>query len=649
MNRFMSPSSQKKIEQSVTEQMHSVLDTIRCKTECRTPIVVYEEACNNDRNAAVDRVKRISLACDTHLDVLHCDADDQLVQIGKKIDATIINGDWLLLTFSSKFTTADFLRLVGRRLFTIMPDVEKKPNIELFRLWLCLSQKHIQPAVFRQIAVDIDLSHVLSAASQLAAVGSAVNRADAADNDQPAAPPPTRTHDIGLPQGVRVEDYEAIPVDDSAGDADTAFDVAQQFAPPHHDAPPPRSTDLASTKVGVMFYRRLELATGRRPMSSTGRAAELRQLRHSANPLRQPTKHPLRPLTAGGEASPNRRPAHDAEVRINPAVELRTKFEKRSSDTLQQLHTLLLRSFGVSQESGERLLQLVEQLAQSAPAAAVDGASPVASSVDFPSASPKDLLLSDVLREADGIVLRLGTWAGTDVLVQQHRSEKFDLDLARIQFSCRHPTLFSPLALARENTSSEYSYLLFPKPAIGPIPLVLRKLPNPASLSLQYVGAVARCVAVALSQLHSLGIVHRDVAASNVMDMGSLTLTLAVTNRCRRCEPGTGSAPNDVGIAVRWTSPDALFTQRYTPADDVWALGVLLWEVLQLCREAPFSSYVLKEDVATALARGETPSRPPGCPENFWRRIVSPCFFARARRPQLSQIVAELDVMMPSL
>ncbi len=632
--------------------MHSVLEAIRSRTECRTPVVVFEDHCGNDRGSAVDRVKRISLAMDSHLDILHCDGDDQLIQIGKKIDATIINGDWLLLTFGPKFGVSDFLRLVGRRLFTIMPDVEKKPNIELFRLWLCIRKQVTQPAVFRQISVEIDLSHIPSPSASAGHVSADRLPLSAAH----AAVPPKKEHDIGLPAGGDVVDYDAIPVDDSTGDADSAFDAAQQFEPPHHHSDsPPRAAP--SSKVGVMFHRRLELATGRRPVSSTGRAAELRQLRHSANPqLRPPPKpHPLRPLTAGNnEPSPSRRPALDAEARVNPAVEARAKFEKQCCDALQQVHKVLLQSFSVSDQAGARLLQLVEAIAHQVPTTDPSGTwcpPPVALVGDLPSALPADVQLGDVLKDGDGMVLREGTWAGADVLIQQHKTEKFNtvcLDLARIQFSLRHPAVFSPLAVSRESSTSEYTYVLFPRPAIGPLPLVLRQLQRPEDLALQYVCAVAKCAAVALRQMHAVGIVHRDVCASNMMDMGSLTLKLCVTNRCRRCDPGSGDAAND-GVAVRWTSPDALFTQRYAPSDDVWALGVMLWEVLQLCREAPFSTYVLKEDVTSALARGETPSRPAGCPESFWRRVVSPCFLARARRPSLFQIAAEADALMSSL
>lgn len=37
-------------------------------------------------------------------------------------------------------------------------------------------------------------------------------------------------------------------------------------------------------------------------------------------------------------------------------------------------------------------------------------------------------------------------------------------------------------------------------------------------------------------------------------------------------------------IPVRWTAPEAITHRKFTAASDVWSFGVVMWEVLFLCK-----------------------------------------------------------------
>ena len=45
-------------------------------------------------------------------------------------------------------------------------------------------------------------------------------------------------------------------------------------------------------------------------------------------------------------------------------------------------------------------------------------------------------------------------------------------------------------------------------------------------------------------------------------------------------EPELVSTSNDQDIPVRWKAPECLKDNRYSTASDVWAFGVLMYEVL---------------------------------------------------------------------
>lgn len=79
-------------------------------------------------------------------------------------------------------------------------------------------------------------------------------------------------------------------------------------------------------------------------------------------------------------------------------------------------------------------------------------------------------------------------------------------------------------------------------------------------------------------------------------------------------------------VLVRWSSPEVLLESRYSTKSDVWALGVLVWEVFSSAA-TPYSSLVSAEDVALFVAGGGRLDRPPGCASDLaavmrtcWRR-----------------------------
>jgi tRNA A-37 threonylcarbamoyl transferase component Bud32 len=88
-------------------------------------------------------------------------------------------------------------------------------------------------------------------------------------------------------------------------------------------------------------------------------------------------------------------------------------------------------------------------------------------------------------------------------------------------------------------------------------------------------------VASALSFLHSLGIVHRDIAARNVLLDGHGVAKLADLGLSRLLEDKQGEQTTvqyNVG-PVRWMAPEAIRDRKYSSASDAFSFGVLMAEV----------------------------------------------------------------------
>merc|ERR1711953_1226082 len=86
-------------------------------------------------------------------------------------------------------------------------------------------------------------------------------------------------------------------------------------------------------------------------------------------------------------------------------------------------------------------------------------------------------------------------------------------------------------------------------------------------------------VARGMERLESLNIVHRDLAARNVLldqflraKVADFGLAVSSDERQQKGEK----------LPVKWTSPEALFKQKFTTMSDVWAYGILMFEILTI-------------------------------------------------------------------
>ena len=96
---------------------------------------------------------------------------------------------------------------------------------------------------------------------------------------------------------------------------------------------------------------------------------------------------------------------------------------------------------------------------------------------------------------------------------------------------------------------------------------------------------IASEVASGMKYLETLGFVHKDIAARNVV-VYTRNLVIKVGdsgayNTCNQCDYVNG-------MAIRWASPESLIHGQFTTKSDVYSFGVLLWEIMTYCALKPF-------------------------------------------------------------
>eukprot|EP01064_Diplonema_japonicum_P016454 TRINITY_DN2446_c1_g1_i2.p1 TRINITY_DN2446_c1_g1~~TRINITY_DN2446_c1_g1_i2.p1 ORF type:complete len:834 (+),score=168.99 TRINITY_DN2446_c1_g1_i2:47-2548(+) len=166
--------------------------------------------------------------------------------------------------------------------------------------------------------------------------------------------------------------------------------------------------------------------------------------------------------------------------------------------------------------------------------------------------------------------------------------------------------------------------------------MLQREGPSPLLRSLDFVSQAGR----ALLYLHVNKKCHCDVAARSVLLAPDGCLKLGNFSHACRAKDLCST------VAVAWASPELLGTLSHrrlaNTANDVWAFGVLMWEIWSGGKE-PFGELGHNmEGVKDHVLDGGRLAKPDACPEEVWQGLVLPCFEAEESRPSMSELLEKV-------
>jgi len=144
-------------------------------------------------------------------------------------------------------------------------------------------------------------------------------------------------------------------------------------------------------------------------------------------------------------------------------------------------------------------------------------------------------------------------------------------------------------------------------------------------------------VAQGLEYISSLRVIHRDVAARNILldallvckvaDFG-LATALSDSKEYARLDKSDDKDKNGDNneMPLRWAAPEVITNSRFSTQSDIWAFGVMIWEVFSNGK-IPYEGFTLPEAAAKIREGVVLPKLPANmCPDEIHQTLMAVCF-----------------------
>ncbi|KAM7533767.1 hypothetical protein Aperf_G00000113258 [Anoplocephala perfoliata] len=253
----------------------------------------------------------------------------------------------------------------------------------------------------------------------------------------------------------------------------------------------------------------------------------------------------------------------------------------------------------------------------------------------------RDVILLEKIGQGNFGEVHRGIYNGREVAVKMCRAGPAEVEIRRkflegetTALNFFHPNIVRLLGIA---VRSHPIMIVMEYVAGGSLLSFLRRHGETADIRL----LLRMCVDAAsgMAYLESKNCIHRDLAARNCLLTEDRVLKIADFGMARE-EQVYHSSDRNGPIPIKWTAPEAFYSNRYTSKCDVWSFGVLLWEIFS-GGDTPYPRLTNSEtrDLVENGYRLTTPDR---MPRQLGKYMQSCWHQNPSRRPNFGSLVISL-------
>ncbi|XP_020863085.1 cytoplasmic tyrosine-protein kinase BMX isoform X3 [Phascolarctos cinereus] len=240
-------------------------------------------------------------------------------------------------------------------------------------------------------------------------------------------------------------------------------------------------------------------------------------------------------------------------------------------------------------------------------------------------------------------VVHLGKWKGKyDVAIKMIKegsmSEDEFIQEAQTMMKLNHPKLVKFYGVCTERY---------------PIYIVTEYITNGCLLSylkchgkeLQPFQLLEMCynVCEAMAFLESHQFIHRDLAARNCLVDSDLSVKVSDFGMTRYVLDDQYVSSVGTKFPIKWSAPEVFHYSKYSSKSDVWAFGILMWEVFSLGKQ-PYELYDNRE-VVTKVSQGYRLYRPQLASDSIYQIMYSCWHELAEKRPTFHQLLSSIDIL----
>nr|XP_001921760.3 receptor-type tyrosine-protein kinase FLT3 [Danio rerio] len=156
-------------------------------------------------------------------------------------------------------------------------------------------------------------------------------------------------------------------------------------------------------------------------------------------------------------------------------------------------------------------------------------------------------------------------------------------------------------------------------------------------------------VAKGMQFLSAKNCIHRDLAARNVLVTHGRQVKIADFGLARDIEHDSNYVVRgNVRLPVKWMAPESIFKGIYTMESDIWAYGILLWEIFSL-GVTPYPGVTVNNTFYRMIESGYHLEQPYYAAESVYKVMCRCWALNPVDRPCFSKIVAFMEKELAAL